>query len=129
MLVDGRPVMTLLVTHDVDDAVRLGDRLFLLSPRPARIAAMSLPIPTPRGARGDAEIATIKSDIVRRMQADRAPDEMPDRQVCRRMLKRSEAEMEGWHDAMDPGFGRCCCWRAPANVAAQARAKASGSGT
>ena len=34
-----RPVMTLLVTHSLDDAVRLGDRLFLLSPRPARISA------------------------------------------------------------------------------------------
>src|SRR5207247_3362240 len=32
MLVDDRPVMTLLVTHNVDDAVRLGDRVFLLSP-------------------------------------------------------------------------------------------------
>src|SRR5204862_245372 len=32
MLVDDRSVMTLLVTHDVDDAVRLADRLFLLSP-------------------------------------------------------------------------------------------------
>ena len=66
MLVDGRTVMTLLVTHDVDDAVRLGDRLFLLSPRPARIIA-DLPISTPRRARGDAEIAAIKSDIVRRI--------------------------------------------------------------
>ena len=35
--------MTLLVTHNVDDAVRLGDRVFLLSPRPARILA-DLPI-------------------------------------------------------------------------------------
>lgn len=66
MLVDGRSVMTLLVTHDVDDAVRLGDRLFLLSPRPARILA-DLPIRTPRRARGDAEIAAIKSDIMRRI--------------------------------------------------------------
>jgi ABC-type nitrate/sulfonate/bicarbonate transport system ATPase subunit len=66
MLVDGRSVMTLLVTHDVDDAVRLGDRLFLLSPRPARILA-DLPIRTPRRARGEAEIAAIKSDIMRRI--------------------------------------------------------------
>jgi ABC-type nitrate/sulfonate/bicarbonate transport system ATPase subunit len=66
MLVDGRSVMTLLVTHDVDDAVRLGDRLFLLSPRPARLLA-DLPIATPRGARGDAEIAAIKSDIMQRI--------------------------------------------------------------
>ncbi|MBR1270412.1 ABC transporter ATP-binding protein [Bradyrhizobium sp. AUGA SZCCT0222] len=66
MLVDGRSVMTLLVTHDVDDAARLGDRLFLLSPRPARVVA-DLPIRTPRRARGDAEIAAIKSDIMRRI--------------------------------------------------------------
>jgi len=70
MLVDGRSVMTLLVTHDVDDAVRLGDRVFLLSPRPARILA-DLPIPTPRSARREAEIATIKLDIARRIDGDR----------------------------------------------------------
>jgi ABC-type nitrate/sulfonate/bicarbonate transport system ATPase subunit len=66
ILVDDRSVMTLLVTHDVDDAVRLGDRLFLLSPRPARVVA-DLPIRTPRRARGEAEIAAIKSDIMRRI--------------------------------------------------------------
>ncbi|MBR1145847.1 ABC transporter ATP-binding protein [Bradyrhizobium sp. AUGA SZCCT0431] len=66
MLVDGRSVMTLLVTHDVEDAARLGDRLFLLSPRPARVVA-ELPIRTPRRARSDAEIAAIKSDIMRRI--------------------------------------------------------------
>ena len=69
MLVDKRSVMTLLVTHDVDDAVRLGDRLFLLSPRPARVLA-DLPIRTPRNARGEAEIAAIKSDIMRRINGD-----------------------------------------------------------
>src|SRR5207248_11696577 len=71
MLVDSRTVTTLLVTHNVDDAVRLGDRVFLLSPRPARILA-DLPIPTPRGARGEAEIATIKADIARRINGDRS---------------------------------------------------------
>ena len=66
--------MTLLVTHDLDDAVRLGDRLFLLSPRPARIVA-DLPIRTPRSARGDVEIAAIKADITRRINGDHAePD-------------------------------------------------------
>jgi len=71
ILVDSRPVMTLLVTHNVDDAVRLGDRLFLLSPRPARILA-ELPIRTPRSARGEAEIAAIKADIARRTNGDHA---------------------------------------------------------
>jgi ABC-type nitrate/sulfonate/bicarbonate transport system ATPase subunit len=63
-LVDSRTVTTLLVTHDLDDAVRLADRLFLLSPRPARILAV-LPIRTPRGARGEAEIAAIKKELAR----------------------------------------------------------------
>ena len=71
MLMDGRSMITLLVTHDVDDAVRLGDRLFLLSPRPARVLA-DLPIRTPRGARGDAEIAAVKLDIMRRINGDHA---------------------------------------------------------
>jgi NitT/TauT family transport system ATP-binding protein len=50
----------------VDDAVRLGDRVLLLSPRPARILA-DLPIRTPRSARGEAEIAAIRADIMRRV--------------------------------------------------------------
>jgi ABC-type nitrate/sulfonate/bicarbonate transport system ATPase subunit len=69
-LVDGRSVTTLLVTHDVDDAARLGNRLFLLSPRPSRVLA-ELPIRTPRSARGEAEIAAIKADIARRINGDR----------------------------------------------------------
>jgi ABC-type nitrate/sulfonate/bicarbonate transport system ATPase subunit len=63
-LVDSRPITTLLVTHNVDEAVRLGDRLFFLSPRPARILAV-LPIQTPRRARGEAEIIGIKADLAR----------------------------------------------------------------
>ncbi|WMT78030.1 ATP-binding cassette domain-containing protein [Bradyrhizobium sp. Ash2021] len=70
ILVGSRPVMTLLVTHNLDDAVRLGDRLFFLSARPARILA-DVSIHTPRNARGDAEIAAIKIDIARRINGDR----------------------------------------------------------
>jgi NitT/TauT family transport system ATP-binding protein len=69
-LVDGRSMTTLLVTHDLDDAVRLGDQVFVLSPRPARILAV-IPIRTPRGRRGEAEIAAIRADIVRRTTGDR----------------------------------------------------------
>ncbi len=68
-LVGSRTVMTLLVTHNMDDAVRLGDRLLLLSPRPAKLLA-DLPIRTPRSTRGEAEIAAIKADIARRINGD-----------------------------------------------------------
>jgi NitT/TauT family transport system ATP-binding protein len=72
-LMAGRSMITLLVTHDVDDAVRLGDRVILLSPRPARILA-DLPIRTPRSARGDAETAAIKSEIMRRINGPARQD-------------------------------------------------------
>ena len=63
-LVASRPITTLLVTHDLDDAVRLGDRLFLLSPRPARIVAI-VPIAVPRQARSEADISGIKAELAR----------------------------------------------------------------
>ena len=62
ILVGSRSVTTLLVTHNLDDAVRLGDRLFLLSPRPARILHV-VPILTPRKARSEAEISEIKAGL------------------------------------------------------------------
>ncbi|WOH68543.1 ABC transporter ATP-binding protein [Bradyrhizobium sp. BWA-3-5] len=66
ILMEGRSMIALLVTHDLDDAVRLGDRVLLLSSRPARVLA-DLPIRTPRSARGEAEIAAIRADIMRRI--------------------------------------------------------------
>ncbi|MGY0572665.1 ABC transporter ATP-binding protein [Bradyrhizobium sp. RDM12] len=61
-LVANRAVMTLLVTHSLDDAIRLGDRLFFLSPRPARIV-QEVPIPIPRAARREAELARIRAEL------------------------------------------------------------------
>jgi NitT/TauT family transport system ATP-binding protein len=66
MLVDRNPVTTLLVTHDIDEAVRLADRLFLLSPRPAHILA-DVVVPGARGRRSEAEIGGLKRDISRRL--------------------------------------------------------------
>jgi ABC-type nitrate/sulfonate/bicarbonate transport system ATPase subunit len=63
-LVESRPITTLLVTHDLDDAVRLGDRLFLLSPRPARVLDV-VPIRTPRMARDETEINGIRANLAR----------------------------------------------------------------
>ena len=61
-LVANRSAMTLLVTHELDDAIRLGDRLFFLSPRPARILHV-VPIITPRAARNDMEVDRIRADL------------------------------------------------------------------
>ena len=64
-LVEDRAVTTLTVTHNVDEAVRLADRLFLLSARPASILA-DVSVPTPRAKRTEAEIAAIKTEIATR---------------------------------------------------------------
>ena len=70
-LVGQRAMITLLVTHNLDDAVRLGDRLFLLSARPARILR-EVPIPTPRAARSEAEITSLKRGLMRRIEGGHA---------------------------------------------------------
>jgi ABC-type nitrate/sulfonate/bicarbonate transport system ATPase subunit len=67
-LVGNRALTTLLVTHDVDEAVRVADRVFLLSARPAGILA-EVSIPTPRAARTEADIASIKAEIARQFGA------------------------------------------------------------
>jgi ABC-type nitrate/sulfonate/bicarbonate transport system ATPase subunit len=63
-LVGSRSVMTLLVTHNLDDAVRLGDRLFFLSARPAKIVHVET-IGTARAERSDADVNEIKAGLSR----------------------------------------------------------------
>ncbi|MDE2577314.1 MAG: ABC transporter ATP-binding protein [Hyphomicrobiales bacterium] len=48
-LVEARRVTTLIVTHDLDEAIGLADRIFLLSGAPARLAH-EISIATPRSA-------------------------------------------------------------------------------
>jgi ABC-type nitrate/sulfonate/bicarbonate transport system ATPase subunit len=64
MLVDRRPVTTLLVTHDVEEAVRLADRLLLLSARPARILA-EVAVTAPRNARNESVVADAKARVAK----------------------------------------------------------------
>ncbi len=61
-LVSRRPVTTLLVTHDLDEAVLLADRVILLSPSPARVTA-DVPIANPRGLRSAEELAALRHAI------------------------------------------------------------------
>ena len=71
-LIESRPITTLLVTHDLEEAIRLADRIFLLSPRPAQIVA-EIPLTTPRSARSEQEIATIIGEVTRRINGCTAP--------------------------------------------------------
>jgi ABC-type nitrate/sulfonate/bicarbonate transport system ATPase subunit len=61
-LVTSRHVTTLIVTHSMDEAIGLADRLFLLSPSPAHVVA-EVPIAHPRGPHTVEELAKIRSEI------------------------------------------------------------------
>jgi NitT/TauT family transport system ATP-binding protein len=65
-LVSRRPVTTLLVTHNVEEAIGLADRLLVLSPSPARLLA-DVPIERPRTAHSAEEIAAVQNEIARRI--------------------------------------------------------------
>ena len=65
-LIESRPITTLLVTHDLQEVVRLADRIFLLSPRPAQIVA-EIPLATPRSTRSEREIAKIVDEVSSRI--------------------------------------------------------------
>ena len=55
----------LLITHDVREAVLLSDKIYLLSPRPARIVRqLDVPLEHPRPASGSPAIAAIEADIL-----------------------------------------------------------------
>lgn len=65
-LVDSRSLTTLLVTHDVNDAARLGDRIFILAAHPMCIAA-EIPLPIPRKFRTESDIETVQREVAQRM--------------------------------------------------------------
>jgi ABC-type nitrate/sulfonate/bicarbonate transport system ATPase subunit len=67
-LVTRRPVTTLLVTHDVEEAIGLADRLLVMSASPARIVG-EVPVMRPRGAHTAEEIAMIRNAVAPRLGA------------------------------------------------------------
>ena len=67
-LVSRRPVTTLLVTHDIEEATGLADRVFLLSASPARVLA-EMPIQHPRSAQTVDQLASIREEIKRKTSA------------------------------------------------------------
>ncbi len=63
---------TLLVTHDLDEALLLADRVLVCGPRPARIVAeVVVDRPRPRSAedRADPEVAALRADLLDSLRA------------------------------------------------------------
>jgi NitT/TauT family transport system ATP-binding protein len=61
-LVSRRPTTTLLVTHSIEEALGLADRVFLLSASPARVVA-EVPVEHPRTARSPTELALARDRL------------------------------------------------------------------
>jgi ABC-type nitrate/sulfonate/bicarbonate transport system ATPase subunit len=67
-----RPTV-LLVTHDVEEAIHLADRVLVLSPRPATIRVIvPVPLPHPR-ALSSPDALALKERILRELGVDAAP--------------------------------------------------------
>jgi ABC-type nitrate/sulfonate/bicarbonate transport system ATPase subunit len=60
-----RPTTVLFVTHDLREAIMLGDRLIVLAPRPSRVLAET-PVEIPRGQREDVpEVERLRGQVIR----------------------------------------------------------------
>ena len=61
-LVESRGIITVLVTHDLDEAIALADRIFVLSARPAHVVN-EIRVTSPRAAMSDENRKTIAARI------------------------------------------------------------------
>jgi ABC-type nitrate/sulfonate/bicarbonate transport system ATPase subunit len=61
----------LLITHDVEEAIHLADRVLVLSPRPARVqASFDVPLEHPRKLTSP-EVQDLRLAVLRELGVDR----------------------------------------------------------
>ena len=68
-LIEQRAATSLIVTHNIDEAIALADRVLVLSNRPARLIA-DVEIPVARADRGGADLSPIKASIIGKTMSD-----------------------------------------------------------
>jgi ABC-type nitrate/sulfonate/bicarbonate transport system ATPase subunit len=84
------------VTHDVDEAIFLSDRIIVMSPRPGRVRAdlrVDLPQPRTLEQKLDPEFLRLKREIVDYLHESRSPTAVRD-ELLRKMFKRDEQMKE-----------------------------------
>jgi ABC-type nitrate/sulfonate/bicarbonate transport system ATPase subunit len=73
-LIQDRAVTSLLVTHNLEEAIALADRVLILSRGPARLLG-DVPVPIPRQERSHADMAAIKERIAAHVGGELGEDE------------------------------------------------------
>lgn len=71
LMIEEKRITTLIVTHDLSEAIALADRVFLLSPRPGRIVS-TLDIATPRRRLGSEMARALEAQAREALSAPRA---------------------------------------------------------